>query len=183
MGAKRIMVGFCVVASSVMSVWAGDAVDASIATPVGDAAGNSLPSLAALTDNEPWIHPSMPEAIRNKLDTAFDIAIERVSTTPQCAGLFEALGADPLETLKTGLYFPANPARETSACRRSFAQTYVGEAPTWICRRITSYSDEQAAMVVIHEALHHAGLPEKPHDKKAMSSGQINDLVEKSCNL
>ena len=63
------------------------------------------------------------------------------------------------------------------------AQTYVGDAPTWICRRVTSYSDEQAALVVIHEALHHAGLTEKPHDRNAMSSGAINKMVGKSCNL
>jgi len=186
MGAKRFTTILFVLVSSIRLVSAGEAVDVSLPA-IGASTATTSSSVAATVTGidaiEPWIHPSMPDAIRNKLDTAFDIAIERVSTTPECAGLFEALGADPFETLKTGLYFPANPARETSACRRSFAQTYVGEAPTWICRRITSYSDEQAAMVVIHEALHHAGLPERPHDKKAMSSGQINDLVEKSCNL
>ena len=131
----------------------------------------------------PWIHPSMPAPVRDKLKTAFAIAVARVTAVPECADLFSQLGAGAMETLKTGLYFPASPARETSVCRRSFAQTYVGGAPTWICRRITSYSDEQAAMVVIHEALHHAGLTERPHDRNAMSSGAISKMVGKKCQF
>jgi len=49
--------------------------------------------------------------------------------------------------------------------------------------KIVDLLTEQAAMVVIHEALHHAGLPERPHDKKAMTSGQINDMVREACGL
>ena len=131
----------------------------------------------------PWIHPSMPASVRDKLETAFEIAIARITAVPECADLFSQLGADAMETLKTGLYFPASPARETSVCRRSMAQTYVGGAPTWICRCVTSYSDEHVALVVIHEALHHAGLTEKPHDRKAMSSGAINKMVGRKCRF
>jgi hypothetical protein len=131
----------------------------------------------------PWMHPSMPALVRDKLETAFEIAIARVTAIPECADLFSQLGADATETLKAGLYFPASPARETSVCRRSMAQTYVGGAPTWICRCVTSYSDEHVALVVIHEALHHAGLTEKPHDRKAMSSGAINKMVGTKCRF
>jgi hypothetical protein len=84
-----------------------------------------------------------------------------------------------METLKTGLYFPASLPIETSICRRSLAQSYVGGAPTWVCRRVWSLSDEHVALVVIHEALHHAGLTEKPQDRNAMSSGEINTLVRR----
>ena len=125
----------------------------------------------------------MPPSLERKLNAAFEIAVQRVTEVQACSDLFTKLDADAVETLKTGLYFPASPARETSECRRSMAQTYVGDAPTWICRRVTSYSDEQAALVVIHEALHHAGLTEKPRDRKAMSSGAINTMVGKSCSL
>ena len=156
-----------------------EAVNVSVANP--GAVG--LASATTLAEIEPWIHPSMPDSVRNKLEVAFQLALGRVATSRQCANLFVQLGADPFETLKTGLYFPANAVRESSVCGRSFAQTNVGTAPTWICRRITSYSDEQIAMVIIHEALHHAGLPEKPYDKKAMTSGQINDMVCDACDL
>ena len=82
----------------------------------------------------PCIHPSMPAAIKTKLERAHKLAIERISEMPKCKNLFTALGADAVETLKTGLYFPAGPAKETSLCRRAIAQSYVGGAPTWICQ-------------------------------------------------
>jgi hypothetical protein len=166
--------------------WAGqatggeplDAVAAAPVSPKMDSTSTDVPGSV-----EPWIHPSMPSALDKKLRVGFEIAIQRVTEVPSCNDLFAKLHADPVETLKTGLYFPASPARETSVCRRSMAQTFVGDAPTWICRRMMSSSDEHAAMVIIHEALHHAGLTEKPRDRKAMSSGAINVMVGKSCNL
>jgi hypothetical protein len=39
------------------------------------------------------------------------------------------------------------------------------------------------AMALIHEALHHAGLPEYPQKREAMLSGEINNLVMRSCDL
>lgn len=187
MGTKRFSIVLCAVAIlSISPGWSGENIDLARASVDSAAVSNATPAGSSILESavvEPWIHPTMPQSVREKIDTAFRIAIDQVSTIPECAELFQALGADPFETLRTGLYFPANVARETSACGRSFAQTNVGAAPTWICRRITSYSDEQAAMVVIHEALHHAGLPERPHDKKAMTSGQINDMVREACGL
>jgi hypothetical protein len=131
----------------------------------------------------PWIHPSMPLSIRKKLENSYKLAAERIVEMPECRSLFTALGADAFEILKTGLYFPADPAKETSVCRRTMAQTYVGGAPTWICRRVTSYPDETVAIVLIHEALHHAGLAEDKNDRTAMSSASIDRKVRKSCGL
>jgi hypothetical protein len=159
----------------------GEALDAAAATHVSPETDSDSTNAPACV--EPWIHPSMPSSLERKIRVAFEIALQRVTGVPSCSDLFAKLDADAVETLRTGLYFPASPARETSQCRRSMAQTYVGDAPTWICRRLTSYSDEQTALVIIHEALHHAGLTEKPHDRNAMSSGAINKMVGKSCNL
>jgi len=155
-----------------------DAVAAADRSPIVDST-----STVALGSIEPWIHPSMPSLLEKKLRAGFDIALQRVTEVQSCSDLFAKLRADGVETLKTGLYFPASPARETSVCRRSMAQTFVGDAPTWICRRMESSSDEKAAMVIIHEALHHSGLTEKPRDRRAMSSGAINVMVSKDCDL
>jgi hypothetical protein len=38
-------------------------------------------------------------------------------------------------------------------------------------------------MVIVHEALHHAGLNEYPKDPDAMTSKQINGMVMKHCGL
>ena len=143
---------------------------------------------------EPWIHPSMTDRVRTKLETGFEIAVERVRTVPACADLFAELGANPIETLKTGLYLPVDSyRREIEACRRDVARnsrigdnlayTKAGGAPTWICRHFSTVSDEDAAVTVIHEALHHAGLNESPVDRTAMSSIEITRMVEAACGF
>ena len=63
------------------------------------------------------------------------------------------------------------------------AVTHVGAAPTIVCRHISRYTDEEAAKVLIHEALHHAGLTEAPQDPEAMTGRVINQLVKKKCEL
>ena len=184
MEAKRIIVGICVLAFSVMSVWAGDAIDASIATPVGEAVSNSIPSSATLVDIEPWIHGDMPEYMKTRLEAGFELALQKVVEVPECRGLFEDLGADPLETLRTGHYFPiASHRKEKAVCGRAVAYTNVGAAPTFLCRDFARLSDDRAAMYIIHEALHHAGLTEKPHDQGAMTSRAINTMVTNACQL
>ena len=65
MGAKRIIVGFCVLSFSVASALAGDAVDASMATPIREATTISLPSSAGIIDIEPWVHGDMPDDMKN----------------------------------------------------------------------------------------------------------------------
>jgi len=176
-----------------LSVWVCAAVIPALGAVAADRDGSlegaapaaNHPSLSSARTEvfAPWIHPLMPAPVRDKIEAAFAIAIGRVTAVPECAELFSQLGADGMETLKTGLYFPASAPKETSICRRSMAQTYVGGAPTWICRRVSSYSDEHVALVVIHEALHHAGLTEKPQDRNAMSSGDINTMVRRECRF
>ena len=134
-------------------------------------------------DIEPWIHPNMPTGVASKVEAAFKIAVDRVREVPKCSALFSTLGADALEILKTGLYFPTNVQREIVACKRSVAQTIVGSAPTWICRNITAYPNETVAAVLIHEALHHAGLPEDATGRTAKSSGSITRTVTQQCRL
>ncbi len=184
MGAKRIIVGFFVLGFSVMSVGAGDAIDASISTPGGEAPNNSLPSSVVLVDIEPWIHGDMPDDMKARLQAGFNLAVEKVSDVPECRGLFDSLGADAIETLRTGLYFPiASHRKEKAVCGRAVAYTNVGAAPTFLCRDFSRLSDDRAAMYVIHEALHHAGLTEKPHDQGAMTSRAINTMVANACQL
>jgi hypothetical protein len=151
----------------------------------GEGAGGAVVTAAAVGNGDvtPWIHPSMPEGMRDKLVTAFGMAVGRVSRVEECRALFGELGADPLEILSTGLYFPANPYKETTRCRSALAYTFVGGAPTRLCRRFGMLSDDEAAMVVVHEALHHAGLTERPSDPGAMSAGAINTMVREACGF
>lgn len=183
MGSKRWIVGACVLSLAVSTAWAGEAIDATGAQPATEAA-SSLSSASATSDIEPWIHGDMPENTRARLEDGFDLALEKVRDVAACRDLFEKLGADPIETLQTGLYFPINSHRkEKAVCGRAVAYTNVGAAPTFLCRDFARLSTERAAMYVIHEALHHAGLTEKPHDKGALTSRAINALVTDACQL
>jgi hypothetical protein len=145
-----------------------------------------LSAAGAMADEpiEPWIHGDMPDDMRSRLEAGFAIAVEKVQEVPECRALFEELGADAIETLSTGLYFPINSHRkEKAVCRGAMAFTNVGAAPTFVCRDFSRMSDERAAMYVVHEALHHAGLTEKPHDPGAMTSRAINRMVTDACKL
>jgi hypothetical protein len=136
----------------------------------------------------------MAPGVRAKLETGFDLAVERVREVETCRELFTSLGADPIQILQTGLYFQVDSYhREVELCDRDAAAnsrmagnlsyTKVGGTPTWICRNFASVSDETASITVIHEALHHAGLTEWPLDKTAMSSVEITEMVMSACGF
>jgi len=116
-----------------------------------------------------------------KLQEAFVVAIERVQEIPQCGGLFVELGADGVEMLATTIYMPTHPFDERSLCQTAAAFTWVGGVHTRLCRRFSSLSTERAAMTLIHEALHHAGLTEQPADPEAMTAREIDSMVEDAC--
>jgi hypothetical protein len=143
---------------------------------------------------EPWVHPAMPASLRVKLEAGFELAVVRLRESASCRELFARLGADPFETLATGLYFAVDSyRREAELCGRNLAAssrgaenlayTTVGGAATFLCRPFAWISTEKAAVAVIHEALHHAGLTEWPHDRLAMSSTEITEMVEEACGF
>lgn len=52
-----------------------------------------------------------------------------------------------------------------------------------LCRRFENLTMNEAAMTLIHESLHVAGMPEYPPVPGAMTSAQINALVRQKCRL
>jgi hypothetical protein len=136
----------------------------------------------------------MDSAVRAKLEAGFALATEKIRTIETCGDLFRRLGTEGSEMLRTALYLPvASYRHEIVVCRRDpatksrgaaiLAYTKVGGAPTWICRNFARVTVEAAATAVIHEALHHAGLRECPHDRMAMSSIEITDMVREACGF
>lgn len=172
---------------------ASDGSDGAVAAPaVASVAVTN--AVAVFEPIEPWIHHKMNSVVRAKLESGFDLAVERVTEIEACSELFTRLGADAIDTLTTGLYLPvASYFHEIAICGRNptgnwFAAdnlcfTVVGATPTWICRNFGRISDEKAAIAVIHEALHHAGLKEWPHDRMAMSSVEITEMVTRACGF
>lgn len=161
-------VGFLIISGSV--VQANDAAVQPAARVEGDVQ-SAVPKTAMFE----------PGKATRKLDEAFAVAIERVREIPQCGGLFDELEADGLEMLTKSIYMPTHPFDEQSLCKSAAAFTWVGGAHTRLCRRFSSLSKERAAMTLIHEALHHAGLTEKPADPEAMTAREIDNMVGDAC--
>jgi len=194
MWAKRVATVLVVVVLSTTWTWAADSAESvSSARPAGDVGPaaevgaspeSALPSTTTLEDVEPWIHNSMPEAVRDRLEAGFELALQRVREVPECSAMFADLDADAVETLRSGLYFPVASHRMAKVkCGRAMVYTYVGEPSTFLCSSFAKMTDERAATCVLHEALHHAGLTEKPLDRTAMTAREINAMVVTKCQL
>jgi hypothetical protein len=131
---------------------------------------------------EPFIRPGVATAVAIRLRSGFAIAVRQVRDLPQCRALFESLGADPDRILRETDYRAATSELERSFCtRRAVAVTHIGQPFTWVCRTFPALTAHQAAIVLIHEALHFGGLPESPRVPDAMTSQEINFLVVSRC--
>jgi hypothetical protein len=106
-----------------------------------------------------------------------------VREVPECAGLFSRLNTEGTDALTKTLYYPADPRLEKKLCRGAEAFTWLGASQTYVCRRYSSLTNDFAAMLLVHEALHHAGLTERPQDRKAMSAHEINVMVTRACGF
>jgi hypothetical protein len=181
--AARSAIAICVLLLSTTPVAANDDGEPAAARADNTTVPDSSVQPARLMRTRPWIHGTMSSEVIDKLEAAIDLANDRVARLPSCAALFTDLGADASETLESVLYLPAPPESEASACRHAMAHTFVGDSRTWVCRSITEISNSQAAMLIIHDALHHAGLSERGRDRRSKTSTDINELVSVRCRL
>lgn len=190
MTARRWLVLAGVVLGSVAIVEASDAAaqfemitseEKRAAASAGAAHEKSGCSAEAVEGTRPKTAMFTSDKALDKLRAAYTVALERVIEIPACGELFAALDANGVEMLTTTLYTPTHPFDEQSLCQGAAAFTWVGGVHTRLCRRFSSLSEERAAMTLIHEALHHAGLTEKPMDRNGMSAREIDAMVEEAC--
>ena len=183
--------GLCVLAPGTQSAWAAEAVeqvvhgkaqkasfDASFLSP--SAADSSVSSLTI----EPRISPKMLSRNREQLAAGFEIAVDRIREIPECREMFAKVGADGFEALGSMYFYPIGKHEVMpGVCRGVATYTLVGGGPVWVCRRFSRLTNNQAAMIIIREALHHAGLGERPHDDDAMTSAAISHMVANRCGF
>lgn len=131
----------------------------------------------------PWTHPSLYRAARESLAEAVALAVRQLRAHPACRGLFEAFGEDAEKILARSRYYAATVEQEQRVCRATYAFTTVRGRKVGLCRSFHSLPRERAAVIVLHEALHHAGLNERPPHPDGMDTWQINKLVARSCGL
>lgn len=137
------------------------------------------PSLAG-----PRTSGELPLEVRFWLRAGYRLALDRLDEAPPCGALFEVLGGDGRELLARTVYtLPAGP-RESGVCRRAVAFTAPGSVRTVVCPvRFRALPKGEAAAVLLHEALHLAGLAEWPYDPEALTSEEITELVRSRCRL
>jgi hypothetical protein len=134
---------------------------------------------------EALILGGMTRRVLRTLQQAYPLALERVREVDSCRELFAQLGAEGVGTLGATVYRPAGSQRELEICSSTTALAFtgIGSSQTRLCLGFGSQSRETAAMILIHEALHAAGMTEQPYDPEALSSFQINRMVLRACDL
>lgn len=165
----------CVAAALVVLALAGTAVAGPAPTPAPD-----LVQAAAMMR----LSSAVPVPVVQKMRLAFPHAVLRVQRHTACRALFESLGADGVELLTTTTYLAAQGPLASGGCAHGAdALTTVGGRVTWLCPSFGRLSTTRAMVVLLHEALHAAGLTERPQDPAGLSSTEINLLVKERCGL
>ncbi len=153
--------------------------EAGHAAGVADAPDHRRMHVAGITD-------ALPPSVFRTVARAYPFAVARVRGLAACRALFERLGADPVQALMTSRYTTAGREHErpTGACQNGAAAiTAVGSPEVRLCLNFGSLPTAGATVILVHEALHYAGLHERPADPSAMTSVEINRMVGASCGL
>lgn len=132
----------------------------------------------------PNLRGALPSAVEDNLREAFALALDRVREVPTCRSLFEPFRSSGNQRLTTTLYSPPGARPRRGSCSKgALAYTNVGSSITHLCVGFGGLSLEQAAIVLIHEALHFAGMEEAPFFDGALTSKEINELVRDECGF
>jgi len=127
-----------------------------------------------------------PARISFQLKHAMKLAAQKLIQESSCRAIFSPLTSNPMQALELTSYHLAGVGQETQACQAQgvVAYTTVGGHRTHLCPPLfEQLNTQQAAVVLIHEALHRAGLNEWPPDPNGLTSAEINLMVQRSCNL
>lgn len=115
------------------------------------------------------------------LTSSYALALEIVQTNPACRALFDEYGADGRNVLSKAFFLRAKPEHSAICTNGVVAFTHVRGHRCWICPRFGGLSTTAGAMILIHEALHMAGMPEDPEPSGPQSSYGINRIVHRTC--
>jgi hypothetical protein len=133
---------------------------------------------------KPQIQRSMDPDDSFALKFAYKGAIKKVEKDEACRALFDELALDGLEAMARSRYEPALKGSEKRRCAAGVAAyTAVGSIRVVICSHFHTLDRRTKAAVLIHEALHTAGLREAPVDPDAMTAAEIEAMVEEACGF
>ena len=113
----------------------------------------------------------------------FQLAFQKVKEPP-CGALFDGLTFNGPTALAVSSYSaPRHPAEQALCDRGVHAVTRAGQREVRICSHLRRLTREGVAAILIHEALHTAGLNEYPEDPEGLTAAEITRAVLKTCGL
>jgi hypothetical protein len=150
-----------------------------------DRAGLDGTGKPAVVSSSPKLDAGITGRLRARLAQAFAVATQRVREVDGCAALFGSLQRDGLELLRSTRYALAQPGVSTDTCSRPEvpAFTAVGSPATWVCPLFERLPNDAAAVTLLHEALHYAGLRESPTYPNSLKPAEINLMVRRGCRF
>lgn len=131
-------------------------------------------------------HTSGPLTARSarNLFSGFAVALERVREIPSCGALFETFTVSGVEMMAHTFYVAPNVVEDREFCVGGVtAFTQLGGRVTRLCPSFGDVDRQTAALLLIHEALHSAGMPESPSTAGAFTPNEINRLVKSACGI
>lgn len=114
------------------------------------------------------------------------LALGRLTERRECRSLFEDLGHSGERIVARATFRLADTRERSEICRRRkaimFTTMHGSEIVVCYYNFVAQPLRSQAA-ILLHEALHHAGLSEQPLDPQGLTPQAITRLVERHCNL
>ncbi len=139
---------------------------------------------AAADVRSPKILSGFTSSERMSLTVAYGSAAKKIRNLPSCNALFDNLALDGMEALSRTYYEPATAPSDLAFCARgAVALSDLGGRRTRLCGNFNSHSRRDQAAHLIHEALHIAGMSEKPIDPNGLTPHEITVLVKAACRL
>ena len=157
----------------------------SVAASADDDNARRAASLAAARGTT-YASVRLPRAVSPHLRAARNLAVSRLRHGANCRALFEAEGADGILLLERATFHMATAIERSEICqpRRAAFFTTVRGTEIGVCPKgFGRLGSSHRAALLLHEALHHAGISEQPIDPRALSSTQLTRLVERQCHL
>ncbi len=142
------------------------------------------PAASGRLASRPRVRGLLPDPVARRLALAFPVAMETMRTVPGCRAVFDRLGGDGIAALADTRYSPATSIGAEGACQHGIAAFTVVRSPlSYLCAAYGTLDTRRAAATLIHEALHYAGLTERPSDPRGLSTNEINRMVRTQCGL
>ncbi len=132
----------------------------------------------------PKILSGFTSSERMSLMLAFGSATRKIQKQPSCSALFDNLDLKGLEALSRTYYEPAATASDRALCARgAVALSGLNGRRTRLCDSFNTHSRRDQTAHLIHEALHIAGMSEKPVDPYGLTPHEITTAVKTACRL